>query len=77
MLTRLTGAGVLQRVVNGSRSFKLADPAVEILRNRITYKKPRSIDDHWQMVRAYLDSHDVIGRDDAVALLGVTPCAPR
>ena len=73
LLTRLADAGVLQRVVNGSRSFKLAGPAVEMLRNRITYKKPRSIDEHWQLIRAYLDSHDVIGRDDAVALLGVTP----
>ena len=73
LLTRLADAGVLQRVVNGSRSFKLADSSVEMLRRRITYKKPRSIDEHWQLIRAYLDSHDVIGRDDVVTLLGVTP----
>jgi ATP-dependent DNA helicase RecG len=73
LLTRLTDACVLQRVVNGSRSFKLADPAAEMLRNRITYKKPRSIEEHWQLIRAFLDSHDVIGRDDVVMLLGVMP----
>jgi ATP-dependent DNA helicase RecG len=73
LLTRLTDAGVLQRVVNGSRSFKLADTASEQLRNRINYKRPKTIGEHWQLIRAYLDSHEVVGRADVAELLGVTP----
>jgi ATP-dependent DNA helicase RecG len=73
LLTRLVAAGVLQRLVNRSRSFKLADAAVGMLGDRIVYKKPKSIDEHWQLIRAYFDSHDVIGREDVAELLGVKP----
>lgn len=73
LLTRLVDAGVLQRVVNRSRSFKLTDASAEMLRNRINYKQPKSIDEHWQLIRAYFDSHDVIGREDVAELLGVKP----
>lgn len=73
LLSRLISAGALERVVNGSRSFRLSGSARELLRNRINYKRPKTIDEHWQLIRAYLDSHDVLGRDDAAQLLGVKP----
>ncbi len=73
LLVRLAGAGALRRMVNGSRSFMLTDDAAEKLRSRIDYKRPKTNDEHWQLIRAYLDVDDVIGRDEAAELLGVRP----
>jgi ATP-dependent DNA helicase RecG len=73
LLVRLANLGALRRMVNGSRSFTLTDDAAEKLRSRINYKRPKTIDEHWQLIRAYLDVDDVIGRDEAAQLLGVRP----
>lgn len=73
LLVRLANVGVLRRMVNGSRSFLLTDDAAEKLRSRINYRRPKTIDEHWQLIRAYLDVDDVIGRDEAAKLLGVKP----
>lgn len=73
LLVRLVNVGALRRMVNGSRSFLLTDEAAEKLRSRIDYKRPKTIDEHWQLIRAYLDVEDVIGREEAAELLGVRP----
>jgi ATP-dependent DNA helicase RecG len=73
LLVRLANVGALGRMVNGSRSFLLTDDAAEKLRSRISYKRPKTIDEHWQLIRAYLDIDDLIGREEAAELLGVKP----
>lgn len=60
-------------MVNGSRSFLFTDDAAEKLRSRINYKRPKTLEEHWQLIRAYLDVDDIIGRDEAAELLGVKP----
>lgn len=77
LLVRLANIGALRRMVNGSRSFLLSDGTAEKLRGRIDYKRPKTLDEHWQLIRAYLDVDDLIGREEAATLLGVRPSAPR
>jgi ATP-dependent DNA helicase RecG len=72
-LARLERAGVLTRLVNRSRAFRLADPVRERLAARIRYPARRRLDEHGQLVRAFLDSAPQIGREEAAALLGVVP----
>lgn len=73
LLEELARAGVIERLLNGSRSFRLSSGTAERLRDRLSYSLRSSPDEHWQMVRAYLDSHTSIGRDEVAQLLGVTP----
>ncbi|CAB4944078.1 unannotated protein [freshwater metagenome] len=73
LLERLSRQDVVERLVNRSRSFRLTDGATDRLRSRITYPVRQTIDEHWELVRAYLDVHPQIGRDDAAELLRLTP----
>jgi hypothetical protein len=63
----------LERLANRSRSFRLAPEARARLKPRLDYAPRASIDEHWDVVRAYLDGHAEIGRDDVVALLRLKP----
>ena len=70
-LVRLEKAGAVERLVNGSWSFRLTRESRTRLRSRLQYPSPSSFDEHWDMVRAYLDTHPDIGRDRVADLLGV------
>lgn len=71
VLRRLADAGALERLLNGSRSFRLTPDARARLRSRIKYKRRTAQDERWDLVRAYLDVHDDIGRVQTASLLGV------
>jgi len=71
VLTRLLEAGALERLLDGSRSFRLTRESRTALHARITYRQRTTADQQWDLVRAFLDINEEIGRADAAALLGV------
>ncbi len=71
-LAVLEQVGVLERLLNRSRSFRLTHGARAQLGSRVNYRRS-TLDEHWALVRAYLDENRDISRDDAVKLLDVTP----
>jgi len=72
-LDALERVGVLARLANRARSFSLTADVRAELGARVAYQPRRAIEEHWQPVRAYLDSRPAIGRDDAAELLQVSP----
>jgi ATP-dependent DNA helicase RecG len=70
-LETLARAGAVERLVNGSRSFRLTANGRDALRSRVQYKGRQSLDEAWDAVRAYLDVNASIGRAEAAPLLGV------
>lgn len=66
-------AGVLDRLLDASRAFRLAPHARHTLRSRITYKQRTSAGEQWDLVRAFLDANEAVGRGDVAELLGVGP----
>jgi ATP-dependent DNA helicase RecG len=71
-LRALEQAGAIERLLDRSRSFRLARDARRQLGSRIDYRRS-TLDEHWALVRALLDESHEISRDDAVKLLDVTP----
>jgi len=71
-LTTLAADGVVERLLDGSRSFRLTPSARESLQSRIRYSRRQSIDRAWDLIRAYLDIESTIGRSEAARLLGVS-----
>lgn len=71
ILERLASAGGVERLLNGSRSFRLTRAAQGLLSQRLAYPTRHSLDDAWDLIRAYLDVHDFITRADVMELLGV------
>jgi ATP-dependent DNA helicase RecG len=71
-LTALEAAGAVERLLNGSRSFRLTSDAKSRLGERVTYRRS-TIDEHASLIRAYLDRQADISREQAVRLLGVEP----
>jgi ATP-dependent DNA helicase RecG len=71
-LTTMAADGVVERLLDGSRSFRLTPSARQSLQSRIEYSRRQSIDHAWDLIRAYLDVESTIGRNDAARLLGVT-----
>jgi hypothetical protein len=71
-LTTLAADGVVERLLDGSRSFRLTPSARQSLQSRIEYSRRQSIDHAWDLIRAYLDVESTIGRNEAARLLGVT-----
>jgi ATP-dependent DNA helicase RecG len=71
-LEQLESAGSVERLLNGGRSFRLGALARATLGTRLGYRSYRALDEHGQLVEAYFDSRPEIGRDDAVALLGLS-----
>jgi transcription initiation factor IIE alpha subunit len=53
--------------------FRFTRDSRDRLRDRIVYRTARPLDEHWQIVRAYLDATPEIGRDDLATLLGLSP----
>lgn len=70
-LEALEQTSALERLANRSRSFRLSMTARERLRSRLVYSTRLPIHEHWEAVRAYLDTHADIGRADAMPLLGL------
>ena len=68
-LDALERVGVVGRLANRARSFSLSPDMRAELGARVAYQPRRAIEEHWQLVRAYLDSRPVIGREDAAELL--------
>ncbi|HZL47842.1 MAG TPA: ATP-binding protein [Solirubrobacteraceae bacterium] len=71
VLGRLADAGAVERLLDGSRSFRLTQRSRTALHARITYRQRTTADQQWELVRAFLDVNEEIGRADAAALLGV------
>ena len=71
-LAALEQAGAIERLLDRSRSFRLTRAARTQLGSRVDYRRS-TLDEHWALVRAFLDEHREIRRDDAVRLLDVTP----
>lgn len=72
VLARLADAGAVERLLNGSRSFRLTQKSRTALHARITYRQRTTADQQWELVRAFLDVNDEIGRADAATLLEVS-----
>ncbi len=71
-LTALEAAGAVERLLNGSRAFRLTSDAKARLGERLTYRRS-TMEEHSSLVRAYLDQHPDISREQAVQLLGLEP----
>jgi ATP-dependent DNA helicase RecG len=65
-------AAALDRLLDGSRAFRLSPLARRSLRTRITYKQRTGANEQWDLVRAFLDANEAIGRAEAAELLGVS-----
>jgi ATP-dependent DNA helicase RecG len=70
-LDRLAEVGAVERLLDGSRSYRLSREARDVLGDRVRYARRSAIERHTELVDAYLDTHADIGREEAVMLLGV------
>ncbi len=71
-LAELEQAGVIERLLDRSRSFRLTRATRAQLGSRVDYRRS-TLDEHWALVRAFLDENSEISRDVAARLLEVTP----
>lgn len=71
-LVALEQAGVVGRLLDRSRSFRLTRAARAQLGSRVSYRRS-TLDEHWALVRAFFDENPEISRDHATKLLDVTP----
>jgi len=71
-LADLEAAGAVERLLNGSRSFRLTPDVKSRLGERVTYRRS-TIEEHASLIRAQLDRQAEISREQAVRLLGVGP----
>jgi ATP-dependent DNA helicase RecG len=71
-LVRLERSGVVARLVNRSKAFRLSSETRSVFEPRIRYPTRRRLDEHRELVHAYLDTAPQIGREEAVELLGLT-----
>ncbi len=71
ILERLAAAGAVERLLDGSRSYRLSRAARGVLSDRVRYRTKAPMDRHAEIVDAYLDTHGDIGREEATKLLGV------
>jgi len=71
-LTALERVRIVERLLDRSRSFRLTRESRERLGTQVRYRRS-SADEHWQLVRACLDTNPDISRDETATLLGVAP----
>jgi ATP-dependent DNA helicase RecG len=71
-LSRLEAAGVLERLLNGSRAFRLSETVRARLGPRVRYRRS-SVRAHRDLILAYLDREPDVSRDQVIVLLGVSP----
>jgi hypothetical protein len=62
VLETLAVDGVVERLLDGSRSFRLTPSARQSLQSRIKYSQRQSLDQRWDLISAYLDVDSTIGR---------------
>jgi ATP-dependent DNA helicase RecG len=72
-LGRLEAAEVVTRLVNRSKAFRLADDTRRRFYGRLRYPTRRKLEEHMELVRAFLDFSPEIGREDAANLIGIAP----
>ncbi|MEW6581378.1 MAG: ATP-binding protein [Actinomycetota bacterium] len=72
-LEALERVGVVARLANRARSFALTPAIRGELGDRVAYQPRRAIDQHWQLIQAFLDARPAIGREEAAQLLQVSP----
>jgi ATP-dependent DNA helicase RecG len=70
-LQHLLRLGAVEQLVNRSQSYRLTATARDALRSRITYRRRTSLDSQADLVRAYLDANESIGRAEASVLLDI------
>ena len=71
-LVRLESAGVLERLLDGSRAFRLSASSAKSLGSRVTYRRS-PIEAHRDLIYAYLDQSSDISREQAATLLDLEP----
>ncbi len=70
-LARLEALDVVVRLVNRSRAFRLSDSTKGRFAGRISYRTRRKLEEHQQLITAFLDTAPQISREEAAGLLGV------
>lgn len=70
-LHRLQEGGVVERLVNRSMAYRFTKSSLDSIGDLVRYPMYRALDQHLDLVMAYLDANPEIGRDDAASLLGV------
>lgn len=69
VLDRLFAVGVLERLLDGSRSFRLTREARDGLRPRISYSTRLPFDNQWETIRALYDVRKEISSSDVSTAL--------
>jgi ATP-dependent DNA helicase RecG len=72
-LVRLEKVNAVERLANRSKAFRLSVSARNRFGGRVKYPTRRRLEEHMDMVRAFLDTTAEISRDDAAVLLDVAP----
>lgn len=72
VLADLEKAGAVSRLLNGALAFRLSDEGRRSLAGRIRYRTPIAIEQHEDLVLAYLDSHPEISSAAASDLLDIS-----
>ena len=71
-LGALQAAGAVERLLDGSRSFRLTAEARARLGSRVAYSRS-TLEEHASLVLAYLDQHTDVSRQQAAQLLDLEP----
>lgn len=71
-LGRLARAGAIERLLDNSLSYRLSAASRQTLGSRIRYRKRTALEEHGDLIDAYLDTHPDVAREAAVRLLGVS-----
>lgn len=78
ILERLGADGVIDRLLDGSRSFRLSETARHLLAPRIAYRTRAAAEKQWEDIEALLDTREEISSVDVRTLLRVSqPRAAR
>lgn len=72
LLEQLQTLGVVERLVKGSRSFRLTAGARVALLPRISYTTRRPIEERWERVEALLDTKAEVSSQEIQAALGLS-----
>jgi ATP-dependent DNA helicase RecG len=72
-LNRLEDLGVVTRLVNRSRAFSFSDSTKARFSSRLQYRSRRKLEQHLELITAFLDTAPQISREETADLLGVAP----
>jgi len=70
-LEKLEASAAIERLTDRSLAFRLSPSSKTQLGDRITYAHRSSLDTHAELILSFLDSHQDIGRDEVIEILGV------